>query len=44
MLLKNLELGGERMLVNGSRGVVTSMMPKKARPPAALQCQAWPNI
>ena len=34
MLLKNLELGGERMLVNGSRGVVTSVMPKQARPPS----------
>lgn len=36
MLLKNLELGGTRMLVNGSRGVITSMMSKKARLPAAL--------
>lgn len=39
MLLKNLELGGDRMLVNGSRGIITSVMPKKARLPAALDRQ-----
>ena len=33
MLLKNLEMGiGQRMLVNGSRGVVTHFVDKKVDP------------
>lgn len=37
MLLKNLELGsGQRMLVNGSRGVVTGFIDK--------QVLAWPVL
>lgn len=41
MLLKNLELGvagdSSMMLVNGSRGVVTSAMPKLVRAPLPLE-------
>ena len=37
MLLKNLELDcGERMLVNGSRGVITKFVGKKVRPQVSL--------